>query len=199
MKPGDTVLVNGATGTAGRMAVQLARYLGAGKVIVTGRNESELKSLATIGADIAIAFDLGAPSGAKSFEQALIAEFSHGMDVVIDYLWGQSARAIITAVAKGVEDGRPVRFVLVGSASQGAGQEDTIDLPAAALRSSAIQLMGSGLKSVPQAKLLAAIQNVFNAVQPAGLQIATAAIPLSAIEETWDSAPGHPRAVYTIP
>jgi NADPH:quinone reductase-like Zn-dependent oxidoreductase len=68
LRPGDTVLVNGATGSAGRLAVQLAKHLGAGKVIGTGRNESELEELATLGADsvIPVACD-GRPSdkGAK--------------------------------------------------------------------------------------------------------------------------------------
>ena len=59
LKPGDTVLVNGATGTAGALAVQLAKYLGAGKVIATGRNEVELQSLLSAGADVAIPFMLG--------------------------------------------------------------------------------------------------------------------------------------------
>jgi NADPH:quinone reductase-like Zn-dependent oxidoreductase len=127
LQPGETVLVNGATGTAGRLAVQLAKYLGASKVIGTGRNESELQELLSLGADIVIPFTLGAspPLGEKRYEQALIAEFAHGIDVVIDYLWGESARTIIVAVAKAVEDGGPVRFVHVG----GASREENIELP----------------------------------------------------------------------
>jgi NADPH:quinone reductase-like Zn-dependent oxidoreductase len=194
LQPGETVLVNGATGTAGRLAVQLARHLGAGKVVGTGRNEAELEELASLGADVVISFTLGTLLGAKSYEDALIAQFSHGIDVVIDYLWGESARTAIVAIAKAVEDAKPVRFVHVG----GASGEENIELPGAALRSSAIQLMGSGAKSVPFPKLLDAIRNVFEAVAPANLQIATVQVPLSEIEKAWDS-PGRPRIVFTIP
>jgi hypothetical protein len=71
-------------------------------------------------------------------------------------------------------------------------------VPGAALRSSAIQLMGSGLKSVPFPKLLGSISNVFDAVAPARLQIATKTVPLSAIEDVRD-APAKPRVVLSIP
>ncbi len=191
--PGETVLVNGATGTAGRLAVELARYLGAGKVIGTGRDEQELEHLRSLGADAVIPFQPGAGDPAKRYEQALIAEFEGGIDVVIDYLWGESALTTIVAIAKAVDDAHSVRFVHVG----GASREETIELPGAALRSSAIELMGSGIKSVSFAKLLGAIGNVFDAVQTAGLQIATKTAPLSAIEESWD-APTKPRIVVMM-
>ncbi len=196
LQPGETVLVNGATGTAGRLAVQLAKHFGAGRVIATGRNEDELREMEALGADVRIPFSLGSshPLGAKRFEQALIAEFARGIDVVIDYLWGESAKTIMVAVAKGAEGEKPVRFVHVG----GASREENIELPGAALRSSAIQLMGCGVKSVPFPKLLEAIHGVFEAVAPARLRIATKTAPLSAIGEVWD-APGKPRIVVTIP
>lgn len=195
LKAGETVLVNGATGTAGRLAVQLAKYLGAAKVIATGRNQQVLEELKTLGADITIPFTIGTlhPSGAKRYEQALMQEFPRGIDVVVDYLWGESARTIIAAIAKSVEDAKPVRFVHVGGAS---GQE-SIDLPGAGLRSSAIVLMGSGAKSVRSSRLLAAIKSVFEATIPAGLQIATKTVPLSQVEAYW-SAPGKPRVVFTL-
>jgi NADPH:quinone reductase-like Zn-dependent oxidoreductase len=194
LQPGETVLINGAAGTAGRLAIQLAKHLGASKVIGTGRNENELKELLSLGADVVIPFELHAenPTGAKEYENRLLAQFSHGINVVIDYLWGESAKTIIVAIAKAVEDGHPVRFVHVG----GASREENIELSGAALRSSAIQLMGSGVKSVPFPKLLSAIRNVFDAAVPAKLQIATKIVPLSAIAETWH-APGKPRIVFT--
>ena len=195
LQPGETVLVNGATGSAGRLAVQLAKYLGAGKVIATGRNESELQELLSLGADVIIPFTLGTlhPLGAQHYEQALKETFTKGIDVVIDYLWGESAKTVIVAIAKTLEDATPVRFVHVG----GASREEEIALPGAALRSSAIQLMGSGIKSVPFAKLLGAIKNVFDAAGAAKLQIATKTMLLSEIEEAW-KAPGKPRIVITI-
>jgi NADPH:quinone reductase-like Zn-dependent oxidoreductase len=195
LQPGETVLINGATGSAGRVAVQIAKYLGAGKVIATGRNEGELEELRSLGADAVIAFNLGAvqPFGAKNYEQALKEVFAQGVNVVVDYLWGESAKTVIVAIAKTVEDATPVRFVHVG----GASGEAEIALPGAALRSSAIQLMGSGLKSVPLPKLLGAIKNVFEAAGPAKLQIATKTMPLSEIEEAW-KAPNKPRIVIAI-
>jgi NADPH:quinone reductase-like Zn-dependent oxidoreductase len=196
LQPGETVLINGATGTAGRLALQLAKYLGAGKIIGTGRNESELKELASLREDLAIPFriDIGDAAGAKQYEYALMAEFARGIEVVIDYLWGESAKTVIVAIAKAVEDAKPVRFVHVG----GASREENIELPGAALRSSVIQLMGSGLKSVPLPKLLNSIGNAFVAAMPAKPQIATNIVPLSAIEDSW-GAPGKPRIVVTIP
>jgi NADPH:quinone reductase-like Zn-dependent oxidoreductase len=194
LQPGETVLVNGAAGTAGRLAVQLAKYLGAGKVIATGRNRGELQELLSLGADEAIPFNLELPNGAETFERALMEALARGIHVVIDYLWGASARAIIVAIAKAVEDATPVRFIHVG----GASREENIELPGAALRSSAIQLMGSGIKSVPFPRLLGAITSVFEAVAPAGLQIATKSVPLSGITEAWEAS-AKPRIVVTIP
>lgn len=195
LQPGETVLINGATGTAGRLAVQLAKHLGAARIIGTGRNEADLQELASFGIEVLpLSLEAGKSRGTRQHEDALIAQFGRGIDLVIDYLWGDSAKTIIVAIAKAVEDAHPVRFVHVGGAS---GQEN-VELPGAALRSSAIHLMGSGVKSVPFPKLLAAIRNVFNAVVPANLQIATRIVPLPAIAEAWN-APGKPRVVVTIP
>lgn len=193
---GETVLVNGAAGTAGRLAVQLAKYLGAGRIIATGRNEEELEEVKNLGADIVIPFRLGMQhaSGAKDFENALKQVFASGINVVIDYLWGESAKTVMVAIAKAADDATPVRFVHVGEASR----EENIELPGAALRSSAIMLMGSGVKSVRLPVLLHAIRSVFEAIQPGGLRIATTVVPLSEVEGVWDKAAGKPRVVFSI-
>ncbi len=194
IQAGETVLINGATGSAGSVAVQVAKHLGAKKVIVTGRNAEELEALRSLGADVVIPFDLRpeSPQGIHDFENALKSEFVHGLDIVVDYLWGTSARTIIVAIAKSVEDAHPVRFVQVGEAS-GA----PVEVPAAALRSSAIQITGSGLKSVAFPRLLDAIRQTFDLASQGKLHLATKAVPLSTIVDNWN-APGKPRLVYTI-
>ena len=194
IQAGETVLINGATGSAGTVAVQVAKHLGAKKVIVTGRNAKELEALRSLGADVVIPFDLRpeSPQGIHDFEIALKSEFVHGLDIVVDYLWGTSARTIIVAIAKSVEDAHPVRFVQVGEASG-----EPVEVPAAALRSSAIQIMGSGLKSVPFPKLLDAIRQTFDLAAQGKLHLATKAVPLSTIVDNWNG-PGKPRLVYTI-
>ncbi len=192
---GETVLVNGATGTAGRLAVQMAKYLGAAKVIATGRNVEELEEVKALGADVVIPFTLGLlhSSGARDYEDALVKELEGGVDVVVDYLWGESAKIVLVAIAKTAEE-HPVRFVHTG----GASREPTIDLPGEALRASAISLMGSGVGSVEPKALLHGIQKIFEAVGPAGLKIATKVLPLARVGETWDDAPSKPRVVYTV-
>ncbi len=195
LKPGEVVLINGATGSAGRLAVQIAKHLGASKVIATGRDQAALEELRAHGADVLIPFDLNPanPDGATQFEAALKAQLANGINVVVDYLWGKSAETIIAAIAKVVDDTSPVRFIQVGSSSGG-----DITLPSAALRSSSIVLMGSGLKSVAMSRLLASIKGVFDAFAPAGLQIRTKPVPLSEVEQTWDDS-GKARVVFVMP
>jgi len=193
VKRGDTVLINGATGVAGRLAVQLAKHMGAGKVIATARDETALASVRSLGADVVVPMHLDGsdPEEASCFEDAIGKQCKDGVDVVVDYLWGKSAQTIIVAIAKAVEDARPVRFVQVGSSSGG-----DITLPGAALRSSAIVLMGSGIKSVPLPDLLAAVGHVFAAAVPANLQIATRVLPLSDVQTAWNDDGGKARVVF---
>src|SRR3569623_392263 len=119
LKPGETVLINGGTGAAGRLAVQIAKHLGAGKVIATGRDPHALAALPALGADamIQIGTDLDA------FEAAAKPHFAAGVDIVLDYLWGPSAERLRNAGARAGADGRRIRYVEIGSAS---GQEITL-------------------------------------------------------------------------
>jgi NADPH:quinone reductase-like Zn-dependent oxidoreductase len=152
LQAGETVLVNGATGAAGRLAVQIAKHLGARKVVATGRNLEALKSIAALGADVTIPL----VDDEAELEERFTREFSQGVDVVLDYLWGKSAERLIIAGAKAGAEAVPIRFVQIGAVS-GAD----ITLPSAALRSSAIVLMGSGIGSIPFDRFLRAIDGLF--------------------------------------
>ena len=187
---GETVLVNGATGTAGRLAVQIAKYMGARKVVATGRNAEALKALATLGADVTIPIG----DGGDAFEDALKAQFGgDGIDIVLDYLWGQSAERIINAGAKAGKDAVPIRFVHIGSVSA-----SDITLPSAALRSSAITLMGSGIGSIAVDRIMKSIDNLMNATIPGGFAIETKTFPLSEVGNAWATAGNRPRIVFEI-
>src|SRR5699024_10742877 len=147
---GETVLVNGATGTSGKLAVQIAKYLGAKKVIATGRNKAELQKLSALGADVTVPLTLDESDDRLANLTATLRDtFSNGVDVVIDYLWGDSALAIMQAIDQSIPNGHNVRFVNCGASS---GKEH-MELPSSLFRSSAIQLLGSGLGSVPMPKL----------------------------------------------
>jgi NADPH:quinone reductase-like Zn-dependent oxidoreductase len=188
---GETVLVNGATGTAGRLAVQIAKYMGARKVVATGRNAEALKALSALGADVTI--PLG--DAGDAFEDALKEQFTgDGIDVVLDYLWGQSAERIIIAGAKAGKDAVPIRFVHIGSVSA-----PNITLPSAALRSSAITLMGSGIGSIPMDGIVKSIGELMRATVSGGFKIATKTFPLSEVEHVWAGANSMPRTVFQMP
>ena len=189
LKAGETVLVNGATGTAGRLAVQIAKHLGAKKVIATARNADALKSVAALGADVTIPL----VEDEVALEGAFKEQFAEGVDVVIDYLWGRSAERLLIAGAKAGPDAVPIRFVQIGSVS---GSD--IALPSAVLRSSAIELMGCGIGSVPLDRLFNAVGKLLHAVIPAGFRIETTPVPLSEVERAWPDDDSTRRTVLTV-
>jgi NADPH:quinone reductase-like Zn-dependent oxidoreductase len=187
---GENVLINGATGTSGRLAVQIAKYMGAKRVVATGRNVEVLEQLKVIGADATIPL----AQSPKELETSFMEQFAgEGVDVVLDYLWGASAEALIIAAAKAGKDAVPIRFVQIGALSGG-----NITLPSAALRSSALVLMGSGIGSIPRKGLIGAIRGVLQAVVPGKLKIQTEVVPLANVEDAWNKNTGSSRLVFVV-
>ena len=189
LEPGETVLVNGATGTAGRLAVQIAKYRGAKKVIATGRNIDALRQLEALGADVTIPLIDDEAALEASFKE----QFAQGIDVVADYLWGKSAEWLLIAGAKAGMGAVPIRFVQIGSVSGGE-----IALPSAVLRSSAIELMGCGVGSIPFARFLAAIGELLQATVSGGFKIAFKPVPLADFELAWPQDDSTCRTVFTL-
>lgn len=189
LQRGETVLVNGAAGASGRLALQLARYMGAGRIIATARNPAVADELTALGADEVIVLHADSAALSATFAARIAA-----VDIVLDYLWGQPAACLLQAAAsrKGPLAARPLRFVNIGSL---AGAD--IALSAGVLRSNNIQLLGSGLGSVPVAGLMQSIGKVLQWVVPAQLQIAHQAVPLAQVTEAWRQDTG-PRQVLTF-
>jgi NADPH2:quinone reductase len=185
---GETVLIQGATGVAGHLAIQFARYLGAKRVIGTGRN---IDSLANENLDAII--NLSQPEDA--LREAFMAEAAKGVDVVIDYLWGRPTELLIEALARGFDPSatRSTRLVEVGSS---AGL--TITLPGAALRSIDLKLLGSGFGAVPLDQILAAIPTLFDMVAKGSIHIDAVPVPLSDVEAAWSRVDKGRRIVFTV-
>jgi NADPH:quinone reductase-like Zn-dependent oxidoreductase len=186
---GETVLVNGATGASGRLAVQIAKYLGARRVIATGRSVETLKALELLGADVTIA--LG--EDGNVLEKALLEPFHDGVDVVLDYLWGPSMERVLIAAAKAGKDEAPIRCIQIGAASA-----NSISLPSPVLRSSAIELKGSGIGSVPFALLLKSVEGVLREAVPGNFEIATRTVTLANVERAWSDEEQKIRTVFVV-
>jgi NADPH:quinone reductase-like Zn-dependent oxidoreductase len=184
LRASETVLINGATGTSGRLAIQIAKHLGAKRVIATGRRPGD--DLRALGADDTIQL----VEDRDVLEEAFKKVFHDGVDIVLDYLWGMSAETLMIAAAKAGPEGVPIRYVEIGSVS---GRD--ITLPSAALRSSSLQLMGSGIASVPFPKLLEAIRGVLQAAHSANFKTAIKPVPLSDVSRAWLAADADSRIV----
>ncbi len=181
IEPGDTVLVNGATGFTGRVAVQLARHYGAGRIIATGRNPRSLAELPGLGVDEVVSTQ----QEEAAFIDAL-KRIHHAtpINVVIDYLWGQTAEMILAALKGRGSFSARTRFVSVGAMTG-----DLIRLSAANLRSIDLQLSGSGLGSWtrPQVGILFSeiLPEMFQLAADGKLVVGTVGVPLSEIENLW--------------
>jgi NADPH:quinone reductase-like Zn-dependent oxidoreductase len=165
-EPGESVLILGATGVAGRLAIQVAKRLGAKRVVAAGRNPEGIE-----GADAVI------PIEREAFRQ-------EPCDIVLDYLWGEPAEILIDAISqKGLQHlSKRVRFIQVGS-SAGA----KISLPAEALRSSGLELIGSGFGSVPIERILASVVEFLAEAAKNPFQFKLKAAPLRDVETLWNS------------
>lgn len=190
-RAGESVLINGATGVSGGLAVQIARLMGAGHVVVTGRDPQALDALRQSGADHAISVADTGEGLTDRFREAL---HDYQIGVILDYVWGPSAERLIGAFAghNAAPEDQQVRYVQIGS----MGGAD-ITLPGAILRSSGLKLLGSGIGSVSDAHLLEAIAGVMTAASRGQVSIETEARPLQEVENAW-MVKGDARMVITI-
>ena len=177
--PGQSVLVLGATGNAGAMAVQIARRLGAGRVVGAGRNPSRLAELPALGADAVVAL---VDDPAVSADR--LADAAAEVDIVLDYLWGRPASSAMMALLTARSDrSRGMDWIQIGAT---AGP--TIELPSVALRSANLRIQGNGQGAVSPQRYLAELPSLVREITAGSIQINVRPVALADVEAVW-SAP----------
>ncbi|WIX77452.1 zinc-binding alcohol dehydrogenase family protein [Amycolatopsis carbonis] len=180
-EPGQSVLVLGATGDAGRLAVEVARHLGASEIVAVGRDPRRLELITGLGAT-------------RVVSTADADKLTADVDVVLDYTWGAPAELAMRAlVTHRTERSKPLAWVQMGSP---AGADVT--LPSALLRAANLRIMGSGQGSLTTAGIVAELPALLDELAAGTFGTAAKAIPLAEVEDTW-TAPSDPgeRIVFT--
>jgi NADPH2:quinone reductase len=179
---GESVLVMGATGVTGKLAVEIAKLMGAARVVAAGRNEQALASLRDRGADVTIQI--------RRSDDELREEFARaggdtGFQVVVDYLWGHPTEVLLSALTRSefAASASETRLVQVG---ESAGP--SISLPAAVLRSTALTVLGTA--GIPSRDLLEdTFRQVMDRAARGEIRVDVERVPLRDVEQAW-SGPG---------
>ena len=190
LQPGQRVLVLGATGTAGRLAVQIAKKLGAGQVVAAGRGGAALESLRASGADVVVPLDPAASAdgggdggGGGGGGARALAQAASEVHVVLDYLWGDVTQAALPAILKMRQDeDSALRWIEIGSL---AG--DSVAVSSVFLRKRNLHLLGSGQGSASMAEMLACVPAIMAGLAHKELTVDAQEAPLSQIETLWNA------------
>lgn len=187
-----TVLILGATGAAGQLAVQNAAALGADRVIGVGRNRSALEHVAALGATTV------ALTGSREADAAAMTDAldSHAPSLVLDFVWGGTAEAAFTALSrKGLgEDDADISYVEIGSL---AGADAAV--PASMLRSRRIRISGSGAGSSSVADIMAQLPAYMGMIADGRVSVQTRSFPLSQVADAWEASTTSGTRVVVVP
>ena len=176
IEPGQSVLVLGVTGNAGAMAVEVAKRLGAGRVVGAGRDLGRLSAVAAAGADDVIPLT----ADAEATGTALAAAAAE-VDIVLDYLRGKPAqRAIVALLTARSDRSRAMNWIQIGSV---AGP--TIELPSVALRSANLRLLGNGQGAVSGRAYLAELPSLVAEIDSGAIAVNANPVPLADVEAAW--------------
>ncbi len=188
--PGETVLVQGATGVAGRLAVKVARLLGAGRIVATGRDDNQLREVQAIGADTVI----NTAVSDEALAQAYLDARGDGYDVVVDYLWGRPGEILLRAlVPRSFAFGKPTRVVQIG---ESAGTE--LALAGSSLRTSGVEIYGAAKGLDPQT-MDEVYQQIVTWTRSGELTFDVEKVPLSDIETAWQRTDLKGRRLVVMP
>jgi len=176
IEPGQSVLVLGATGNAGLMAVQIARLLGAGRVVGAGRDPGRLGALTSLGADEVVPLT----DDQDATDRALGAAAAE-VDIVVDYVWGRPAEhAIMALLVARADRSRAMNWIQIGAM---AGP--TIELPSVALRSANFRIQGNGQGAVSTAAYLAELPSLVREINAGTIAVKPNTVSLADVEAVW--------------
>lgn len=178
---GERVLVLGATGAVGQVAVQLAKLMGAGRVVGAGRSAERLGRVRELGADAVV--ELGEGDLAPAFEDAA----GGPLDIVIDPLWGEPAMAALGAIAT---EGR---LVNVG---QSAGTDVRLPLEVVRNRQGAVHAISSGW--TPFERKAAAYRRLLEYAVSGRLTVERELVPLEEVSAAWERQAASPGRKLVI-
>jgi NADPH:quinone reductase-like Zn-dependent oxidoreductase len=186
---GDRVLVLGATGTSGQLAIQIARHLGAAEVIAVGRDAAALQRARALGADQVVPL-----TGTRADGEA-VARVASEVDIVLDYLWGTVASALMPVLCRHRRaESRPLHWVVIGSV---AGDE--ITLSSVLLRKRNLHVLGSGQGATTTAEMFRVAPEIVAAFADRKLQVNLREVPLAEVATAWSAAVDSGERVVFIP
>lgn len=186
LQEGETVLVLGATGAVGQVAVQGAKLLGAGRVVAAGRDAEALAYAAELGADATVELR----GSVREMERALAqAAGGAGYDVIVDPVWGEPAVAAARAAAIGA------RLVNLG---QSAAPEAT--LPSGAVRGKLLEVLGHSNAFAPPEIKRTAFLRLLEHARAGSIRLDYERLPLERVAEAWERQAGSPhRKLVLVP
>lgn len=191
LEPGQTVLILGATGVTGKLAIQAARHFGAGRVVAAGRNQRVLDELPALGADATI--QLAQPDAALAAAFAAGAG-EHGYDVVLDYVWGHPTEVFLSSIEHHDAVLRSARVRLL-QAGEMAGP--VITLPAAALRSVGLEILGNGTGTMPPMEVITGtLSELLDLLAAGKVRVDIERVPLADVAGVWGRDQQGRRPVF---
>jgi len=170
LEGGENVLVLGATGSVGLVAVQTAKLLGAGRVVAAGRSAAGLERAVSVGADATVRLD-DAGDLVAAFEDAFGGE---GPSYVFDPLWGAPAAAAAQAA---------VPWARIVNLGQSAGA--TSELASAAVRFKSLSILGHTNFAVPADELADHYRRLVGHVTAGDIRFEVERVPLDAVADAW--------------
>ena len=172
LQPGEQVLVLGASGAVGQVAVQAARLLGAGRVIAASRDQAALARALTRGADATV--DLTGDD-VDDIHRRIMAACDGPLHLVIDPVWGLPAEAAARALGY---EGRLVNF---GSASGPTARFDS-----ATIRSRMHNIIGYTNNALTPEQKAEALSAVLAHAAAGSCTVDHETMPLERAGEAWE-------------